>query len=159
MVLLSRHAGPVYSNVPLRPAWGTPAPDGAHVCLDLGDEEYTRGRPHPMLDPAARVTHIRGAADDPSTAAILLDVVLGHGAHPDPASVLAPACADITNRSGGPAVVAYVLGTDADPQGRAGQRRRLAEAGCLLAPTGARAALMSAALSRREPALAEERLQ
>jgi FdrA protein len=112
-----------------------------------------------MLDPAARVTHIQGAADDPSTAAILLDVVLGHGAHPDPASVLAPACADITNRSGGPAVVAYVLGTDADPQGRAGQRRRLAEAGCLLAPTGARAALMSAALSRREPALAEERLQ
>jgi FdrA protein len=159
MVLLSRHAGPVYSNVPLRPAWGTPAPDGAHVCLDLGEEEYTRGRPHPMLDPAARVKHIRRAADDPSTAAILLDVVLGHGAHPDPASVLAPACADIASRSGGPAVVAYVLGTDADPQGRAGQRRRLAEAGCLLAPTGARAALMSAALSRREPALAEERLQ
>jgi FdrA protein len=90
---------------------------------------------------------------------ILLDVVLGHGTHPDPASILAPACADATRRSGGPAVVAYVLGTDADPQGLAGQRGRLAEAGCLLAPTGARAALMSTALSRRQPTVAEARLQ
>ena len=159
MVLLSRQVGPVYSNVPLRPAWAMPAPDGAHVCLDLGEEEYTRGRPHPMLDPAARVEHIRRAADDPSTAAILLDVVLGHGAHPDPASVLAPACADVAGRPGGPVVVAYVLGTDADPQGLAGQRGRLAAAGCLLAPTGARAALMTAALSRRQPTLAEARLR
>ena len=159
VVLLSRQLGPVYSNVPLRPEWATPAPDGAHVCLDLGEEEFTRGRPHPMLDPAARVEHIRREADDPSTAVILLDVVLGHGSHPDPASILAPACADATRRSGGPAVVAYVLGTDADPQGLAGQRGRLAEAGCLLAPTGARAALMSTALSRRQPTVAEARLQ
>jgi FdrA protein len=159
MVLLSRQLGPVHSNVPLRPGWATPAPDGAHVCLDLGEEEFTRGRPHPMLDPAARVGHIRREADDPSTAVILLDVVLGHGSHPDPASVLAPACADATSRPGGPVVVAYVLGTDADPQGLADQRGRLAEAGCLLAPTGARAALMSAALSRRQPAVAEARLR
>jgi len=155
IVLLSRQLGPVYSNVPLRLDWATPAPDGAHVCLDLGEEEFTRGRPHPMIDPEARVEHIRREADDPSTAVILLDIVLGHGSHPDPASVLAPACADATGRSGGPAVVAYVLGTDADPQGLAGQRHRLEEAGCLLAPTGARAALMSAALSRRQPALAK----
>jgi FdrA protein len=159
MVLLSRRLGPVYSNVPLRPEWATPAPDGAHVCLDLGEEEFTRGRPHPMIDPEARVEHIRREAGDPSTAVILLDVVLGHGSHPDPASILAPACADATRRSGGPAVVAYVLGTDGDPQGFAGQRGQLEEAGCLLAPTGARAALMSAALSRRQPALAEGQLR
>lgn len=161
MVLLSRQLGPVYSNVPLRPEWATPAPDGAgaHVCLDLGEEEFTRGRPHPMFDPEARVDHVLREADDPATAVILLDVVLGHGAHPDPASVLAPACASVTSRSGGPAVVAYVLGTDADPQGLAGQRGQLEEAGCLLAPTSARAALMSAALSCRQPAVAEGRLQ
>jgi FdrA protein len=158
MVLLSRQLGSVYSNVPLRPAWATPAPEGAHVCVDLGEEEFTRSRPHPMLDPAARVEHIRREADDPSTAVVLLDVVLGHGSHPDPASVLAPACADASSRSGGPAVVAYVLGTDADPQGLADQRGQLAEAGCLLAPTGARAALMAAALSRRQPSVAEARL-
>jgi FdrA protein len=155
MVLLSRQLGPVYSNVPLRPDWATPAPDGAHVCLDLGEEEFTRGRPHPMIDPQARVEHIRREADDPSTGVILLDIVLGYGAHPDPASVLAPACAEVTGRSGGPAVVAYVLGTDADPQGLTAQRRRLEEAGCLLAPTGARAAMMSAALGGRQPALAK----
>ncbi|HZD69348.1 MAG TPA: protein FdrA [Actinomycetes bacterium] len=159
MVLLSRWLGPVYSNVPLRLEWATPAPDGAHVCLDLGEEEFTKGRPHPMIDPEARVEHIRREADDPSTAVILLDVVLGHGSHPDPASILAPACADAMARSGGPVVVAYVLGTDADPQGLAGQRGQLEKAGCLLAPTGARAALMSAALSRRQPAVAEARLQ
>jgi FdrA protein len=159
MVLLSWQLGPVYSNVPLRPEWATPAPGGAHVCLDLGEEEFTRGRPHPMLDPAARVEHIRREADDPSTAVVLLDVVLGHGSHPDPAAVLAPACADATGRPGGPVVVAYVLGTDADPQGLADQRGQLAEAGCLLAPTGARAALMSAALSRRQPTVAEARRQ
>jgi FdrA protein len=159
MVLLSRRLGPVWSNVPLRPEWAMPAPDGAHVCLDLGEEEFTRGRPHPMLDPAARIEHIRRAADDPSTAVILLDVVLGHGSHPDPTTVLAPACADATARPGGPVVVAYLLGTDADPQGLGDQRGRLAGAGCLLAPTGARAALMAAALSRREPAVAEARLQ
>ncbi|HWD48172.1 MAG TPA: protein FdrA [Actinomycetota bacterium] len=158
MVLLSRELGPVHSNVPLRPAWGMPAPDGAHVCLDLGEEEHTRGRPHPMIDPEARVAQIRRQADDASTAVILLDVVLGHGAHPDPASVLAPACADAAGRPGGPVVVAYVLGTDADPQGLAGQRGQLAEAGCLLAPTGARAALMAAAVSRGRPAVAEARL-
>jgi FdrA protein len=158
MVLLSRELGPVHSNVPLRPAWGMPAPDGAHVCLDLGEEEYTRGRPHPMIDPEARVAEIRRQAGDPTTAVLLLDVVLGHGAHPDPASVLAPACADAASRPGGPVVVAYVLGTEADPQGLAGQRGQLAEAGCLLAPTGARAALMAAGLSRRRPALAEARL-
>jgi FdrA protein len=159
MVLLSRQLGPVYSNVPLRPEWATQAPDGAHVCLDLGEEEFTRGRPHPMIDPAARVEHILREAEDLSTAVILLDVVLGHGSHPDPASVLAPACAEVSGRSGGPAVVVYVLGTDADPQGLAGQRGRFEEAGCLLAPTGTRAALMSAAVSRRQPALAEARLQ
>ncbi len=159
MVLLGRRLGPVYSNVPLRPEWATPAPDGAHVCLDLGEEEFTRGRPHPMIDPEARVDHVLWAADDPSTAVIVLDVVLGYGSHPDPASVLAPACAGVTSRPGGPAVIAYVLGTDADPQGLAGQRRQLEEAGCLLAPTSARAALMSAALSCRQPAVAEGRLR
>jgi FdrA protein len=159
MVLLSRQLGPVHSNVPLRPEWATPAPDGAHVCLDLGEEEFTRGRPHPMIDPEARVDHIRRESDDPSTAVILLDVVLGYGSHPDPASVLAPACADATGRCGGPAVVVYVLGTDGDPQGLAAQRRQFEDAGCVLAPTGARAALMSAALSRRQPAVAEARLQ
>lgn len=156
MVLLSRHLGPVHSNTPLRAGWGLPAPGGAHVCLDLGEEEFTRGRPHPMIDPEARLDLLRREASDPAAAVILLDVVLGHGAHPDPAGALAPALAEVAGRRDGPALVAYVLGTDLDPQGLERQRRLLEEAGCLVVPTNARAALVAAALAARRPQLAEE---
>src|SRR5206468_585654 len=54
MVLLADRLGPVHSNTPLRHGWGLPVPPGGHACLDLGEEEFTRGRPHPMIDPAAR---------------------------------------------------------------------------------------------------------
>lgn len=156
MVVLSPHVGPVRSNTPLRDGWGLPAPERAHVCLDLGEEEYTRGRPHPMIDPEARVEMIAEQVRDPSTAVILLDVVLGFGSHPDPASMLAPACSEATSLPDGPAVVVYLLGTDRDPQGLDRQRERFAQAGCLLAPTGARSALMAAAIAERRPELVEE---
>jgi FdrA protein len=122
------------------------------VCIDAGEEEFTASRPHPMIDAEARVDLLREAGSDPATAVLLLDVVLGHGAHPDPAGILAPVLADLA----GPAVVAHVLGTDGDPQGLAAQRAVLAEAGCLIAPSGARAALLAAAIARRDAALAEE---
>lgn len=156
LVTLSRHLGPVYSNTPLRPGWALPAPDGAHVCLDLGEEEYTRGRPHPMIDPQARVEAIAEAAADPSVAVIVLDVVLGHGSHPDPAGALAPALAAVRDADDAPVVVAYVLGSEGDPQGLASQRERLESAGCVLAPTAQRAALLAGAIAARRPDLAEE---
>jgi FdrA protein len=157
MVVLSSRLGPVHSNTPLRDGWGLPAPDTAHVCLDLGEEEYTRGRPHPMIDPDARTESILEQARDPSTAVILLDVVLGHGSHADPASVVAPACERVAAMADGPVVVAYVLGTDADPQGLRAQTERLAAAGCLVGATGARSALMAAAVASRRPDMALER--
>ncbi len=110
-----------------------------------------------MIDPEARSELILRDGSDPATAVILIDVVLGYGAHTDPASALAPACAEIASRGDGPAVVAYELGTDGDPQGFEGQRRRLEEAGCLLAPTGARAALMAAAVASRRPEIVGDR--
>ncbi len=112
MLVLSRRLGPVHSNAPLRPGWDLPAPDGAHVCIDAGEEEYTVSRPHPMIDAAARIGLLQEAGRDPATAVLLFDVVLGYGAHPDPAGVLAPVVADLN----GPVVVVHVLGTDADPQ-------------------------------------------
>jgi FdrA protein len=157
MVLTSRRLGAVHSNTPLDPDWGLPAPDGAHIFLDLGAEEFTRGRPHPMIDPEPRVDALRKHGDDPATAVVLLDVVLGYGAHPDPAGILAPACAEITARRDPPAVVAYVLGTADDPQDLTAQRKQLADAGCLLAPTNARAALLATAIASRRPDVAEER--
>jgi FdrA protein len=158
MVVLASRLGEIRSNTPLRPGWDLPAPDGAHICLDLGEEEYTRGKPHPMIDPLAREEELRRAAGQSSTAVVLLDVVLGHGSHEDPAGALAPVLADIGggSTSDGPTVIAYVLGTDDDPQHLSGQVERLQEAGCLVAPTVARAALLAAAVSSRRPDLLEE---
>jgi FdrA protein len=153
LVILSGILGPVYSNTPIRKGWGLPAPDGAHVCLDLGEEEYTKGRPHPMIDPEARIEHLRVEGARPDVAVVLLDVVLGYGAHDDPAGRLAPVCADIRAGGAGPAVVAYVLGTESDPQGLDAQRATLTEAGCIVPPTAGRAALAAAALATRRPEL------
>lgn len=145
---------PVYSNTPLDKSHGLPAPEGAHVCLDLGEEEFTQGRPHPMIDPEARIERLREVGGRADVACVLLDVVLGYGAHEDPAGTLAPVCEEII-ANGGPAIVTYVVGTGGDPQGLDGQRRRLRDAGCVVPPTGARAALAAAALAMRRPGLVD----
>jgi len=149
LVLLGRHFGPVHSNTPIDKSLGVPAPEGSSLLLDLGEEEYTQGRPHPMIDPQARLEHLEGAGADPDVAVILMDVVLGHGSHNDPAGVLAPVCARIM-REGGPQVVTYVLGTEADPQRYSTQVATLVEAGCIVTETAARAALVAAALASRD---------
>jgi FdrA protein len=154
LTLLQPLLGPVWSNTPLDDRYRVPAPDGAHVCLDLGEEEYTKGRPHPMIDAEARLELLAEAGRRDDVAVVLLDVVLGHGAHPDPASVLAPACEALA-APGGPRVVVYVLGTDRDPQGLDRQGGAFRDAGCLVAPTGARAALAAAAIALRRPELVE----
>ncbi|HEX3538983.1 MAG TPA: hypothetical protein VHT75_00950 [Acidimicrobiales bacterium] len=151
--LLHELVGPVYSNTPIHKRWGLPAPDGAHTCLDLGEEEYTKGRPHPMIDPEARIELMRQVGADPQVAVILLDVVLGYGSHPDPAGLLAPVAREVMAGGAGPQVVAYVLGTAGDPQGLAGQRQVLREAGCIVPATAARATLAAAALATRRPDL------
>jgi FdrA protein len=146
-VILSEVLGPVYSNIPLRKGLELPAPAGAHVCLDLGEEEYTKGRPHPMIDPAARREIMREQAFGPDVAAVLLDVVLGYGSHPDPAGEIAATCADIV--AGGAAVVCYVLGARGDQQGLGRQRAKLAEAGAIVTESAAQAARTAAAIALR----------
>jgi FdrA protein len=120
-------------------------PDG-HLILDLGDDRFTVGRPHPMIDPAVRLDMLRAAGDDPRTAVILLDVVLGHLAADDPAGDLAPVIAEIAARPDAPAIVCCVVGTDADPQGRERQERALRDAGALLAPSSSAAAALAEAM-------------
>ena len=105
-----------------------------HTFIDFGDDAYTTGRAHPMIDPSLRLDHLAQVAADPATAVILLDVVLGHGAEPDPAAQLAPAIAGI----GVPVVVA-VVGTAHDPQDLNRQVRLLAEAGAEVHLSNARA--------------------
>jgi FdrA protein len=154
LTLMQPLLGPVRSNAPLDERYGLPAPEGAHVCLDLGEEEYTRGRPHPMIDAEARLEVLAEMGTRDDVAVVLLDVVLGHGSHPDPASVLAPACAAL-RAADGPRVIVYVLGTDADPQGLTRQQNAFRDASCLIAPTSARAALAAAAIATRAPELVE----
>jgi FdrA protein len=122
-----------------------------HAVVDLGDDEFTVGRPHPMIDFRLRNDRIVTAAKDPATAVILLDVVLGYGAHPDPAGALAPALAAASKVAAkgrrGLAIVASVCGTEADPQSVTKQEKALAKEGVLLAPSNAQAARLAAALA------------
>jgi FdrA protein len=121
-----------------------------HTIIDLGDDEYTVGRPHPMIDPRLRNQHVVDAARDPRVAVILLDIVLGYNAHADPAGALAPALDEArqeARRAGRQvAVVATVCGTPADPQDLRRQEASLAAAGVLLAPSNAQAARLAARL-------------
>lgn len=119
--------------------------------LDLGDDEYTAGKPHPMIDPEARAARIVAAGDDASVALLLIDLVLGYGASDDPATPVAGAVADARVRARADGrelvVVGSVCGTAADPQGRARQAAILESAGVLLAPTNAAAARLAAAIT------------
>jgi FdrA protein len=114
---------------------------GRSEVLDLGDEEYTRGRPHPMVDLELRAGLLERAREDDDVGCVLLDVVLGYGAHPDPAGELAAVLASLARRR---PVVARVCGTRADPQDRDAQESRLRDAGVLVAPSNAAAARLAA---------------
>jgi succinyl-CoA synthetase alpha subunit len=122
-----------------------------HTTVDLGADEFTVGRPHPMIDFRLRNERIVAAAEDPTTAVILLDVVLGYGSHPDPASALLPAIGQAQQRAASagcyPAFVASVCGTPEDPQGLENQERRLSAAGLILARSNARAARLAARIA------------
>ena len=128
----------VTSNVPIPGAQALVAGQTSmHGMIDLGDDEFTRGRPHPMIEPAVRDAALRTALDDPATAVILLDCVLGLGSHLDPAGHLADA---LGGRSpDGPVIVASVTGTDGDPQRYRHQADKLVAAGVTVAPSNASA--------------------
>lgn len=122
---------------------------GGHVCIDLGEEEYTRGRPHPMIDPGPRAAAIAREGARSDTAVLLLDVVLGYGSHPDPAAEIGPAIASARAANPDLAVIAHVLGTEDDPQILSRQKSALLGVGVELAATNASAAQLAAA--RIEP--------
>jgi len=130
VTLLEPALGPVSGNVGHGPAERS----GGHAVLDLGEEEYTQGRPHPMVDLDVRLGLLAEAAEDPGIGCVVLDVVLGHGAHPDPASGLAGAVAAVARRA---VVVARVCGTPGDPQDAGRQAEILREAGAVVAPSNA----------------------
>ncbi|MDR2157023.1 MAG: acyl-CoA synthetase FdrA [Clostridiales Family XIII bacterium] len=149
-ILASLNCGNVYSNVfapgvqPMRDVLVS----CGHCCIDMGDDVFTQGKPHPMIEPYLRHRRILREAEDPETAVLLLDAITGYGCHSDPAGVLAESLAEadeIAKKSGRylPRVV-YLCGVEGDPQNYAEQKRKLSEAGCIIAPTSKAAALLAA---------------
>jgi succinyl-CoA synthetase alpha subunit len=124
-----------------------------HTVVDLGDDEFTLGRPHPMIDPSYRNERLLAEARDPETAILLLDVVLGFGSHPDPARDLAPVIARARREAADDgrmlAVIASVTGTTGDPQDLGKQVERLENAGALVFRSNAQAAAFAARLAAR----------
>ena len=135
LLILQDYLPEVYSNAPLRKDYrlANSLVSQAHTIVDLGEDEFTVGRLHPMMDNDLRIRRLQQEADDPEVAVILLDVVLGYGAHPDPASELAPAIARARAKAAEAGrhleVVAVVVGTDEDPQDFDAQVQQLKAAG------------------------------
>ena len=127
-----------------------------NTIIDMGDDQFTQGRPHPMIDPSLRDARVLQEAADPATAVVLFDVVLGHGASPTPVAGLVGVLArarDSARAAGREvAVIAHVCGTAADPQGRDGVVAALLAEGVLVASTDAEAATWSAAVVARRGA-------
>jgi len=135
LLILQGYLPGVYSNVPLDKEYrlANSLVSQEHTIVDLGEDEFTVGRLHPMIDNDLRIRRLLQEASDPEVAVILLDVVLGYGAHPDPASELAPAIAKARAQAEEAGryleVVAVVIGTDEDPQDMEAQVRQLEQAG------------------------------
>jgi len=138
LLFLQGYVPAVYSNAPLDKQYclADSLVSQEHTVIDLGEDEFTVGRLHPMMDNDLRIRRLEKEAGDPQVAVILLDVVLGHGAHPDPAGELAPAIAAARAAAAQAGryleVVAVVCGTDEDPQDLGSQVAQLEEAGALV---------------------------
>jgi FdrA protein len=154
MAVVANVVGRVASNIPLRPAWRLADSNRSegHTFVDFGDDALTEGRAHPMIDPGLRNERFLREAADPGTGVVLLDVVLGYGAHPDPAGELAPLIERaLADRPGGLSVVVSLCGAVGDPQGLDGQAAALRAAGALVTRSSAQAArraLAAAGLDR-----------
>ncbi len=124
------------------------------VLTDLGDDRYTIGRPHPMIDFRTRCERVLQAASQPEIGVLLLDVILGYGAHPDPAAELVPAMEEAQRivRSSGRelACVISLCGSPEDPQGLLQQQQAFAEAGAVVARSNALAVRIASAISRSD---------
>lgn len=154
-LVLSRHLGPVFSNASFSPdlKWTPGSVIPEHLVVDLGDDYYTVGRPHPMMDGSQRLRELEAALEDETTGLVLLDVILGAGAECDPAGPIAR----LLTRSGSdvPVVISFCA-TESDPQGFAEQHRQLKEAGAYLFRSNAAAARAAAALMLGDSKILQE---
>jgi FdrA protein len=156
IVILNSEIGDIYSNVPLKQelrlknSWKSVG----HTIIDMGEDEFTSGRPHPMIDFSLRCDRFTKEACDQACGVILFDVVLGYGAHSDPASVLAPVITEALHsvKAQGRylSLVCSITGTDEDPQNFSKQKYALEKAGVTVLPSNAQAARYAGLILKQE---------
>ena len=146
----------LHANVALEGVESLADPDVSqgHTVVDLGDDRYTVGRPHPMIDFRPRCRRLLQEASEPEVGVVLMDVVLGYGSHADPASELGPAIEEaiaVAQKGGRElACVVSLCGTDEDPQGVSGQEERLTDAGAVVVRSNALASRIALGLTMRD---------
>lgn len=146
----------VYSNIAKDPARKLKdvATSIEHTFIDFGDDDFTRGRPHPMIDPSQRLARLVQEARDPSVGVIVLDFILGYGAHEDPAGVMIPALVEAKQIAAAEGrhleILGYVLGTDLDSQSLAEQTAKLSEVGVTIASSCTNAGLLARGFVSKE---------
>lgn len=147
--LFSKELGCIYSNIPLKPESKLfDSKKGyKHCAIDLGDDEFTVGKPHPMIDSYMRQQMILKQAEDREMAVMLLDIVLGYGSNEDPAGSLTDyimmAKKKFQERGQYLSVIASICGTNKDPQDYDAQERKLKESGVIVMPSNAQAARLA----------------
>lgn len=155
MKLLDKEGYAMYSNIPLSQDYRLKdiSKSEKNTCIDLGDDDFTVGRPHPMIDPMGRVERLPEEAHDGEVAIILMDFVIGYGCHVDPAGEMLPQIIEAKKnaRSRGKylCVVGYVCGTEADPQNFKEQKEKLEKAGVIVMPSNAQAVRFCAKLMKK----------
>ncbi len=154
--VLHEPLGGVYSLDPLDSAFKLTDPhrSQAHTIVDLGEDAFTVGRPHPMIDASIRTERIEQEMQDPEVAVLLIDCVIGYSSHPDPAGAMLAALGAAKERArangGYLAVVGSVTGTEGDSQNIHAQRRKLESAGCVVMPSNYQGAqLVKRMMARR----------
>ena len=131
LILMADGALPA-SNVPVPGALDLQDDGAVHRLVDLGADEYTKGQPHPMIEPGVRDDHLQAALAQSDVAVVVLDVVLGYGSHRDPAGHLSQCLRSHYPSSDSPLIIASVTGTEADPQVRSRQIATLEQAGVVV---------------------------
>lgn len=138
MIFLQRKFGKIFSNTPL----------DRDTIVDLGDDEFTKGKAHPMIDPAYRKMRLLNEAKDTEVAVVLLDIVIGYGSHPDPAGAMVEtiiiAKKEFEKHGQYLSVIASVCGTESDPQVLSKQEAKLKEAGVICMPSNYQAVRLAA---------------
>jgi FdrA protein len=155
MMVFERHGIRIYSNIHIDPARVLRDPHISlrHTIVDLGDDRFTVGRPHPMIDPTIRAERIVKEMEDPEVACLLLDFVLGYGAHEDPCGSILKTLKQARNkamkRGGYVPIVTSVTGTEGDAQNKEKQRKKLESMGCVVMPSNAQAARLALQIIRK----------